>query len=240
MEDFVKKKILTYGILSILFLVLLILLSIINFKNKYFERNSFKLNLESIDKLMIVAHPDDEILWGGEKLIQENFLVVCITCGSNKERVKEFKSVMSKTDDAFIMLNYPDKTLGKRNNWKSVKFDIIKDLKTIYNLKNWKQIVTHNPEGEYGHIHHKMTSQFVTEIVDKNKLMYFGKYYSKKDIQNQNITLKSLPEGILKKKREILKIYSSQENTINSFEHMYISENPLSYDDWRKKYDEKD
>jgi len=39
----------------------------------------------------------------------------------------------------------------------------------------------------------------------------------------------------LKKKREILKIYSSQENTINSFEHMYISENPLSYDDWRKK-----
>ena len=36
------------------------------------------------------------------------------------------------------MLGYPDKTNGTRDNWMSVKTDIMEDLEEILNLKDWK------------------------------------------------------------------------------------------------------
>ena len=47
-------------------------------------------SLSGVNKLMVVAHPDDELLWGGLHLIDDDYLVVCITCGPNKVRVNEF------------------------------------------------------------------------------------------------------------------------------------------------------
>ncbi|WRK53242.1 hypothetical protein SD457_24670 [Coprobacillaceae bacterium CR2/5/TPMF4] len=49
--------------------------------------------------------------------------------------------------------------------------------------QTFSKIVTHNPSGEYGHQHHKMTSSIVTNIAKElnktNCLYYFGKYYKK-------------------------------------------------------------
>ena len=42
------------------------------------------LKLKDTHKLMIVAHPDDETIWGGAELLKDNYLVVCITCGRSK------------------------------------------------------------------------------------------------------------------------------------------------------------
>lgn len=36
---------------------------------------------------MIVAHPDDETLWGGSHLIDDNYLVVCMSNGWHKKEV---------------------------------------------------------------------------------------------------------------------------------------------------------
>ena len=47
------------------------------------------------DKLMIVAHPDDEVLWGGGHLYDKGYLVVCVTNGRNKVRSQEFKDVVT-------------------------------------------------------------------------------------------------------------------------------------------------
>ena len=43
-----------------------------------------------VDKLMIVAHPDDELLWGGGHLIEGEYLVVCMTHGWNPKRRTAF------------------------------------------------------------------------------------------------------------------------------------------------------
>ena len=45
------------------------------------------------DNLMIVAHPDDETLWGFNKLEKKKFLVVCVTCGRNKIREKFLQNI---------------------------------------------------------------------------------------------------------------------------------------------------
>lgn len=59
-----------------------------------------------------------------------------------------------------------------------------RDKKEI-DSKDWDKIVTHNPDGEYGHIHHKKVSKYVTMILKKedktNQLVYFGTYTSKKN-----------------------------------------------------------
>ena len=234
-----KRKIILSGTIAIIFLVLLSIFTLIDNKSLDYKTDYKSLDLKNINKLMIVAHPDDEILWGGSKLIQEDFLVVCITCGkSNPSRVKEFKSVMDKTGDKYIMLDYPDKTNGKRNDWSKVKKDILNDLQNIYLLKEWKEVVTHNPLGEYGHIHHKMTSEYVTSIVRKERLKYFGKYYSKKKLEEENIVLLKMASDLIEKKKEVLSMYSSQKSTIESFDHMIGTENILTYEEWMGLYNE--
>ena len=70
---------------------------------------------------MIVAHPDDETIWGGSHLINGNYTVLCITNGNNKKRKKEFMKVMEKTHSKGIILSFPDKTKGKRITGNLVK-----------------------------------------------------------------------------------------------------------------------
>lgn len=204
------------------------------------DKDFSKLDLSKINKIMIVAHPDDELLWGGGHLIEDDYLVVCITCGPNKTRVHEFENVMKNTNDAYVMLGYPDKTNGERDNWNSVRDDINKDLQALLTLKNWDVIVTHNPDGEYGHIHHKMTSSFVTELTtDKKKLYYFGHYYSKKKISEHESEMSSISDKTLKIKTKLIGLYKSQSFIQTAFDHMYEHEDWETYDEWMSELNEK-
>ena len=56
---------------------------------------------------MFVAHPDDDLLWGGRHLIEEKYLVVCMTRGNDPVRSAEFKSVMKATGDKYLILFLP-------------------------------------------------------------------------------------------------------------------------------------
>lgn len=208
------------------------------FGEKQIKTNYNKLDLNGYNKLMIVAHPDDEMLWGGSRLIQDNYLVVCITCGGNQERVKEIETVMEKTNDKLVILNYPDKTNGERDNWDNHRDNIKEDLINIFSLKEWELIVTHNPEGEYGHIHHVMTNKLVTDNADKSKLYYFGKYYSKKELIEVEKLPKPLDKDVLDKKVEILQIYVTQDFINDMFNHMFQYEDWKSYEQWQELKDE--
>ena len=50
-------------------------------------------NASQYKKLMIVAHPDDETLWGGGKLFKDRYFVVCLTNGYHSRRANEFKKL---------------------------------------------------------------------------------------------------------------------------------------------------
>ncbi len=235
MKKFIKK----YYILLIILLICLIIINggiYLYFHNLYkIDKDFTKIDLKDIDNLMIVAHPDDETLWGGAHLIKDNYLVVCITCGSNKTRVNEFNHIMHSTNDKYIMLGYPDKTNGERDNWDTVKDDITKDLDAIIKLKDWQTIVTHNPDGEYGHIHHQMTSQITTSIVpDKKKLYYFGHYYSKNNIVNHLNEMTPINDSLLSQKKKLISYYPSQSFIQTYFDQMFPYEDWVSYYDWGK------
>ncbi len=239
MKDFIIKK---HKIIIAILLVLILLVGgfIIWYLMPYRVNKNFKdIDLTGINKLMIVAHPDDDILWGGAHLIEDDYLVVCITCGVNKTRVNEFKQVMEKTHDKYIMLGYPDKTNGERDNWNSSKENMMKDLEEIIGLKEWDVIVVHNPDGEYGHQHHKMASQFVTSLVDdKSKLFYFGHYYSKEKISEHEAEMSSIDSKTLQKKISIIALYKSQSFIQTTFDHMFEHEDWVSYYEWMSESNE--
>ncbi len=196
------------------------------FKNNYKYKN-----------LMVVAHPDDDLLFGGTELMKDDYVVVCVTCGTSKTRLKEFKRMMNYFGDEYITLGYPDLVEGKKSEWID-EYDLItRDVKNIINLKEWDKIVTHNPDGEYGHIHHKMTNRIVTGLTDdKSKLYYFNKTYSTKYYKENNIS-KTLDEEMCNKKRELFdKYYKSQVGL--KVRHLSDYEKVTSYDEWINNFTE--
>lgn len=225
------KKVIIFFILTLFSFLLVLFSKIYLRKNGLFRFHDWN----SVESLMIVAHPDDETLWGSEELLKNKYLVICITCGTNKKREKEIEAALKISKDRLIVLDKPDKVKGKRSDWKHYKKQIEYELKYVIKKKKWNTIVTHNPEGEYGHIHHKITNNIVTKVYNKEpigKLKYFGKYFSKKRI-NQNKNAREITEDIYDMKIEMIDSYKSQAFIKNRFNQMYKYENLINAEDWK-------
>ena len=114
------------------------------------------------------------------------------------------------------------------------KTNIKEDITKIIKLKDWSTIVTHNPEGEYGSLQHKLTSQIVTSISPKKKLYYFGKYYTKKSIVNEQNKLSQINQNRLNQKIKLIGMYKTETYIQTEFNHMYKYEEWIKYKEWSK------
>ena len=225
------KKV-VYIFCLIIILLLIIVLFLFSTNRMPIKKQLKQLDLDNFNKVMFVAHPDDDTIWGGAHLLDDDYLVVCVTCGVNGIRVREINNALNYSNDRLITLGYPDKVFGKRSDWKSEKKSIEKDIKEILSYKNWDLVVTHNPNGEYGHSHHKMTSKIVTDIYGKeDTLYYFGKYYNKSNI-NKLDKDSMINSKILKSKKKMLDMYKSQGFIDSKFGHMYPYENWIRSTNW--------
>ena len=144
------------------------------------------------NNIMIVCHPDDDIIFGYSALIQnpQSWHVICVTNSSNLVRSSEFHYVMSKIGCSHEMWDYPDVWGG------SFPENELKERLRLVVAK-FDNVLTHNADGEYGHSQHRALSQIVSSIVGKN-LYVFGK------------SNKLLSFDILSAKLELLKKYKSQ------------------------------
>ena len=111
--------------------------------------------------LIIVAHPDDEVLWGGEVLFNYECEIVCITNGGNNLRKELFLKTSKITKSKSFIYDFPD--LGN-SYWDFKTKKLIKDKLKEINVENYKIIVTHSPDGEYGHLSHIDTSKLVCDV----------------------------------------------------------------------------
>lgn len=190
-----------------------------------------KAGISSTKKLMIVAHPDDETLWGGGHLAEGQWFVVCLTNGDNKTRKQEYKNALKCLGAKGIILSYYDLRNGQRDDWKTIKKEMMKDITKVMNYQAWDMIVTHNPEGEYGHIHHKMTNRFVTEIYKQkeraSELYYFGTFYKPGEIPTDLV--ENISDLQQTKKNDALNLYTSQ---LKSIQKKWLQMLPYEY--WTK------
>jgi len=147
--------------------------------------------------LMIVAHPDDEIIFGGAELIQNasNYQVICVTCGEHDSSKHDFEKVMNELGVcSYEIWDY-------KAEFELFENKLVDDISKIINSKKWDKIVTHNPIGEYGHIQHKQIFDIVKELTD--------------DFYIFTKTPEILSSDVLDKKKNILDLYESEQPIIH-------------------------
>jgi len=128
-----------------------------------------------MDNLIIVAHPDDEIIWFSSFLKEpETCLIICfdILASEDKSQVSDSTNkvlnVIKKYAEYLpvIWLRTPKTTSPKifgqvDTNVAEVLFE---NIKSIINTNKPKYVFTHNPWGEYGHSEHKLVYKIVAEL----------------------------------------------------------------------------
>ena len=176
-----------------------------------------QVDLSNIDKLMIVSHPGDESVWGGAHLLTDNYLVVCVSCGYDENKTNDFLKVMDYSKDPVIMMGYSDKVYFN-SDYKKIK----KQIKYILNYKNWSEVITHNPDGEYNNYQHKQINKILKEQNVSN-LNYFGKYYSSKELDKLDKETTLDGDLISDKIKNMVKKY---DGLYDDYKHM------LPFEDW--------
>ena len=118
-----------------------------------------------MNKLVVVAHPDDETLFFSS-VLDKDTKVICVTDanadGRGAERKKEFANACTSFGvQDFEMWDFKD-IYEKRLPIKELVFRLEKS--------SFDQIYTHAPIGEYGHPHHQDVSRAVFEVYEDKKI----------------------------------------------------------------------
>jgi len=158
-----------------------------------------------IDKIMIVAHPDDEALFGGAELLTypEEYKVVAVDEYHNEVRRAEFISSMQ-----FIGITDSEHWSGFKGGEDYHREKLIYELLRVLRERKYKKIVTHNKQGEYGHPRHRALHDVLNHLRPE-LLWQFDKGSNR------------LPQDLLLKKRDLLKVYGSQRDVLDWFSPWY-------------------
>ena len=194
---------------------------------------------DDCDKLMIVAHPDDEALWGGAHLKEGNWFVVCMTNNYTQSRKLEYYRMLVLARQKGMMLDYPDmyyilnkdlKKQWQKDDWSHVYSAATEDITKILTYKNWDQIATHSPTGETSHIHHLKIDAAVTKECKTynlfDKLWYFGRFYTKGNIPED---LPRISDEELAFKQRLIDVYQGEATPIATY-----WEQMIPYENWER------
>jgi len=165
---------------------------------------------------MVVAHPDDETLFGGGELLKHKgeYKVVCLDYGNHLVRHKEFICAMEELG------------VKKWEHWDGEPYKsstaynesiLIPRLERVLNERNWEKVVTHNQGGEYGHYRHIGTHNVMSRLCPE-KLWVFDTCYNEPldfDIKKQkgNILKECYPS-----QRQVTRWFKWDCETISKYE----------------------
>jgi len=119
------------------------------------------------NKLMIVAHADDEVIWAGEKLLKEkgqwDILCVVLPDSQSKFRIPMFLEKVScyLETNTEMLRDFEDPGF-----YSPLPMEILEPIRSKIKEKEWDQILTHGKNGEYGHIHHKQVHEVVVGLAN--------------------------------------------------------------------------
>jgi len=116
-------------------------------------------------KVVVVAHPDDEVLWAGGYLIRNPGTHVICCSVPEKEPIRAWKFF-----DACEVLGAIPRLLPATETRHGLRFLDLLDL------SRYNEIVTHNRYGEYGHVHHSQVHHYIVDTYKDKTIKVFGYY----------------------------------------------------------------
>jgi LmbE family N-acetylglucosaminyl deacetylase len=172
--------------------------------------NSFP---ESARVAVLVAHPDDELLWCGGALLMNpgwKALVATLCRGSDPDRSQKFARVVQQLGADGIMADLDD---GPEQ--LPLQRELVRaTLRALLADRNFDLVITHAPHGEYTrHLRHEEVSAAVLEMWSEGELgaaqLWLFAYddgerrYLPRAIPNADLTL-TLPDEIWREKARLL------------------------------------
>lgn len=120
-------------------------------------------------KILIVAHLDDEILWFNPFYFDKIYIAfferddkpemnLARLNAIEKHPLKHKISMLKIKESGF----WKDKQ--RYNQYKESKYDLDREISTIFANNTVSEIFTHNPWGEYGHSDHILVNEVVHNI----------------------------------------------------------------------------
>lgn len=112
---------------------------------------------------MVVAHPDDESIFGGEALTSSRgWTVVSVTNAGNPLRRAEFMAAMAAAGANWFLLDHADHLTSGDFHPR-----LREQLGWIVHDAPYQLFVTHNERGEYGHPQHRALHAIVASLVPR-------------------------------------------------------------------------
>lgn len=119
---------------------------------------------------LIIAHPDDEILWAGGTILSHpawNCFIVCLCRGSDKDRAPKFYKILKILNAEGTMGDLDDGPEQSPLDEQVLENTILKLLPP----KHFDLVITHNPQGEYTkHIRHEEIGQTVIKLWETGQI----------------------------------------------------------------------
>lgn len=150
--------------------------------------------------VIVVAHPDDEILWFSSILDKVDGVVICYLDGKSDPALSNGreKSLLEHPVKNICSLEINSARVFNTADWNNPaitrfglnlsKREVIKEYEGNYykvkdqlknTLKDYGNVFTHNPWGEYGHEEHVQIYRAVKELQGKMKFnLWFSNYCS--------------------------------------------------------------
>lgn len=146
--------------------------------------------------LVMVAHPDDCLIFAYSfirKYPQHDWTICYLTHEETDERGTEFKTFWNKRNVATKFLGFFNTHLDIEN--KKISFDEKNAEQAIADaVKDQDFVLTHNREGDYGHLHHVFVHNAVVKA--HNRVITFegvDKGNEKIVVHNIDYSLEELP-----------------------------------------------
>lgn len=199
-------------------------------------------NFEIENSTLVVAHPDDEILWFGSIVKKCKKVIICFGPSNNfelSEGREKIKKLLTYRNVEFLNLHEAGvfnssnwnsqikKEYGVKcyNNEKKYIDNYQKGYEILLNkLKNEKVIFTHNPWGEYGHEEHIQIFKIISKIKKiYNFRLIFNGYFSSK-------TIRLMIDNKSKYNFYYFDLHNDHEYVVN-IKKQYIENNIWTWDD---------